>query len=346
MSSSPSIFTHYKESFYKKIFENYKSIFLFTCGSGLALYGAYHIYHHLIIHRNKALYETYQLNRKIFTLLPKYKNFVLLKILKKQQIEDPSGIIFEVILIENLSKKPSFDDNIKKADPFLPPFEDGQFIAEISNSHNLLFNKFALVKNHVLLTTKNFESQETPLNFQDFLVLVKTMRALEGFGFFNSGPASGFSVQHKHIQVIPLRNSNQCFGIFDLIKERIKEKTLIGGPDPGSYLLKEFRFRHLIRIIENNNEEIFEKTAECLLNNYLKALEIMENSDVKISYNMIITEEWILIVLREKAKALDNSIGMNALAYCGSYMVKNENEFENIINMKSPLKVLEEISLK
>ena len=205
-SNSISNLTKYKEKFFKKLFGNFHRILLFVCGSGLLVYGTYHIYHHFMVLRNKALYESYLLHRKITSLYPKYKNLVLLKIEKKEQFQDNSGLIFELILIENLQKKPNYKENLlKKADPFLPPFEDGQFIADLSNTHNLLFNKFALAKNHVLVTTKAFESQNSLLNYQDFLALIKTMKALEGFGFINVGEYSGFSVLHKHLQVVPYR---------------------------------------------------------------------------------------------------------------------------------------------
>lgn len=45
----------------------------------------------------------------------------------------------------------------KNNDPFLPPFDQGIFINKISNTHNLIFNKFPLYLNHVLITTRTFE---------------------------------------------------------------------------------------------------------------------------------------------------------------------------------------------
>ena len=341
--STTSILTKYKEKFFKKLFENFHGILLFSAGSALLLYGAYHAYHHFVILRNKTLYETHLLHRKITSLYSKYKNLVFLKIEKKELIEDPSGVIFEVSLLENLKNKPNFQQNLKKADTFLPPFEDGQFICEITNTHNLLFNKFAMVKYHVLITTKHAEPQQTQLNFHDFLATVKTMRALEGLCFFNSGEGSGFSVQHKHLQVIPYRNCPN-YGVFELIKERIKEKSLVGCSEEGTYLLKEFKFRHAIRVFDSNNEESFEKSAENLLINYQKALETLENNDVKIPYNVIFTDDWLLMVLREKEYALE-TIGLNSMAFSGSIVVKDEKEYEKVVNLRSPFKILEEISL-
>lgn len=341
--SSTSFLANLKESFTKKIIENIKSLLFLACGSVVIIYGAYHGYHHFVTLRNKTAYELYLLNKKILNLYPKYKNMVHLKVDKRQQIEDPKGIIFDVVLIENMQKKPALEDNIKKADPFLPPFEEGQFIAEISNTHNLLFNKFILTKYHLLITTKIFEAQTVPLNFHDFYAFIKAMKAIDGFGFFNFGEGSGFSVPHKHLQVLPWKNST--YSIFELIKQRVKEKTLIGGSNEGSFLLKEFKFKHVIRLLDLHNEEDLDKCAEHLLMTHKKSLNDLDNSAQKIPYNMIVTEEWMLIALRSKEKALD-SISFNAMGYSGSILVKDEKDFQTMINFKDPMKLLEEISLK
>jgi len=346
MSSNPQkSLIKFQESFFKRLFDNFHGVVLFLCGSGLVLFGAYHAYHHFIVLRNKVLYESHLLHRKIINSQKKYHNLMLFNVLKRQSIEDPNNsLAFEVILIDKLKSKPSLHENsIKKADPFLPPFEEGQFISELSPTHNLLFNKFALVKSHVLITTKAPEAQKR-LNFLDFIAMTKTMKALDGFAFFNCGENSGYSVQHKHIQAIP--NKSGIYSVFELIKEKIKEKALISNGEDGSFLLKEFRFRHIIRVMEShNNEENIEKIAEVLLKNYLKALETLENEEEKKSYNAIFTEDWILIVLREKENAL-GGISLNSMGFSGIILVKEQKELDKIVELGNPMKLLEEVSMK
>jgi len=41
--------------------------------------------------------------------------------------------------------------------PFLPPFLDGIFVSELSETHRLLFNRFPIMDLHLLIITKNFE---------------------------------------------------------------------------------------------------------------------------------------------------------------------------------------------
>ena len=59
------------------------------------------------------------------------------------------GIDFDVRLITSLAQKPTLASNqatqAKKSegfDPFVPPFEPGMYLAELSPTHRLLFNKF------------------------------------------------------------------------------------------------------------------------------------------------------------------------------------------------------------
>ena len=74
------------------------------------------------------------------------------------------GIEFNVKILESLSKKPeskkeNFSAEATKKEefnPFLPPFEDGLYIDDLMENHRLLYNKFSVCDQHVLLITKDF----------------------------------------------------------------------------------------------------------------------------------------------------------------------------------------------
>lgn len=93
-------------------------------------------------------------------------------------------------------------------DPFLPPFESGLFICELGESHRLLFNKFNFYRNHLLVVTKEFLLQSSPLSVLDLEEAIHIYRALGGMFFFNRGPNSGASQKHKHIQIFPAEAKN------------------------------------------------------------------------------------------------------------------------------------------
>lgn len=71
---------------------------------------------------------------------------------------------FNVKILESLNKKPEGDkDKFSSAtsqpkNPFLPPFEEGQYLCEILDRHRLIYNKYCVCDDHVLVITKDFES--------------------------------------------------------------------------------------------------------------------------------------------------------------------------------------------
>ena len=80
------------------------------------------------------------------------KNIINLEIEYSQKFGNDFKII--VSLLKNLDKKDNYKVN---KTPFLPPFEDGLFITNLGSTHRLLFNKFRIIKDHFLVTSKEFE---------------------------------------------------------------------------------------------------------------------------------------------------------------------------------------------
>ena len=124
--------------------------------------------------------------------------------------DQASGIEFNVKIMESLNHKPegqkdSFagEQQVVKKNPFVPPFEEGQVVCDILDRHRLLFNKFSVCDDHVLLVTQEFESQLNPLNKSDWLSALVTCKALDAMLYFNCGFLSGASIPHKHMQLIP-----------------------------------------------------------------------------------------------------------------------------------------------
>ncbi|KAI9344180.1 ATP adenylyltransferase-domain-containing protein [Zopfochytrium polystomum] len=110
-----------------------------------------------------------------------------------------------------------------RPNPFLTP-EPELTLAEFGR-HRLLLNKFAVVKGHIILTTKEWESQSEPISASDFEAAGTVLFDIppeatpadrasnpddaaaysgEYLGFYNCGPNSGASVPHRHLQFVPL----------------------------------------------------------------------------------------------------------------------------------------------
>jgi ATP adenylyltransferase/5',5'''-P-1,P-4-tetraphosphate phosphorylase II len=82
-------------------------------------------------------------------------------------------------------------------------FSPELLIKDLGNSHRLLFNKFNIYDNHLLVVTREFESQKEPISQGDMVYAGLVCEALQGILFFNGGVLSGASQPHKHLQILP-----------------------------------------------------------------------------------------------------------------------------------------------
>lgn len=100
---------------------------------------------------------------------------------------------------------------IKSFDPFEDPSPD-LLIAQVPKgkaTHNLILNKYPVIAQHFILATKNYQEQTHFLDLEDLSVCYACLKEWEKgdsnkrlFVFFNSGPESGASQSHRHIQFL------------------------------------------------------------------------------------------------------------------------------------------------
>jgi sulfate adenylyltransferase (ADP) / ATP adenylyltransferase len=137
--------------------------------------------------------------------------------------------------------------------------------------------------------------------------------------FYHCGPASGASILHKHIQLLP-------FDARDM-----------GDPDfPFIYTFKRFdasdpvEFCHLFKQFLT---ECLESTGRSFTGNF--------NGDEDVSYNVLFTRKWLLIVprTRDAWSNDDVSINVNSVGFAKALLVKNEQAFE-IISRVGPMNIL------
>ena len=119
---------------------------------------------------------------------------------------------------ESIESKPNDNKNStskdkknrkKRKDPFLPPFDDGAHVCELDKNYNLLLNKYNVVDNHILITSKEFIEQSNLLISNDFDIILKVIESMNGLAFYNGGRFAGASQKHKHIQIVPKNMINK-----------------------------------------------------------------------------------------------------------------------------------------
>jgi sulfate adenylyltransferase (ADP) / ATP adenylyltransferase len=233
----------------------------------------------------------------------------------------------------------------KRIDPFLP-YESDLFVGDLSPSHICLLNKFNVVDNHLLIVTRNFESQTDLLNLQDFMALWHCLEEIDGLAFFNGGKTAGASQSHKHLQLIPLP-------FLPNVMHRPLEEAIANVTFKNSLgKLNSFDFRHGIatfNISKNiSNHNSAKMVAEIMLQKYYALLAYVgfkidpQTQQQPGAYNFLATREWMMIVPRSRESF--QNIAINSLGFAGSLFVRDRSSL-NLLKELTPLKLLTEVAV-
>lgn len=260
----------------------------------------------------------------------------------KSQIIEQNGIPFVIRIVNNLAKKDKTKKKQKKQANFNPflPYEQNLFVGDISETHVAILNKFNVVDYHLLIITRQFESQNSLLNFEDFFALWTMLKEVEGLGFYNGGTLAGASQPHKHLQLVPypLCQEVDKIPINNLILKHNQNNQII--------TIKELPFQHAIAFFNNVEKKSLADLAKETLHNYHQLAQkvnlSIKGDELSQDYNLLITREWMMIVPREKDSF--DSISVNSLGFAGALLVKNEADLGKI-KQYQPLEILEKVAV-
>jgi ATP adenylyltransferase len=288
-----------------------------------------------------------------------YKDASNFEILKDKETK----MEYEVKIVEALSKRPNnralepgcgkaeiTDDilsTVQKKNPFLHPEPELTIIDSLMDKYRLILNKYPNTKYHFLLVTKEFEKQDSLLKPTEMQIMHTILDNLnnknenEGikyFSFFNSGPESGYSQFHKHIQFMLLPTKLNIYQE-SVVKnvDYFIPKEMISQNRPLFY--KKATFKHYILKLKGEDEiedEEDERDSLGLLYMYLikRCMNIFkeyEMDDLKLSYNFLMMPDWMMIVPRRSAKYED--IWQNSLGFMGLVCVKNTELKNKVLNI-------------
>lgn len=230
---------------------------------------------------------------------------------------------------------------VKPFDPFDPPHPKLLVLDQYNSDYAVVLNKFAVVPCHFLLVTREFQPQNAPLNPSDLeasYLLLKAANSQSGkrhIGFFNSGPNSGASVAHRHIQFVALPEGFKPFPDEVAVSTKAA-REYSDGQKPLTHDLP--KFAHFIVPIHETEQDDLGFRFSTLLSRALTTLR--ENESKSISYNFLFTEEWFMIVPRSSESVDDLSI--NSMGVIGLLLAKGEDELERI-EEKGPSSILESV---
>lgn len=269
----------------------------------------------------------------------------------ESEFVEEAGIRFLVRLLSNLARKEEAKKKQeekratsgKDFNPFLP-YDKDLFVADISETHVCLLNKFNVVDYHLLLVTREFEEQEMLLNLQDFAAMWAVLKEFDGLAFYNGGKLAGASQRHKHLQLVPL--PLVANGLRFPVEEALSKAVFLGAIAN----VPIFPFQHALSRLELQEKSIMEAakiTLECYYN-LLRAVGLLtgnveSNSKQSGAYNLLATREWMLIIPR--AQESFESIPINSLGFAGTLFIRNEQQLQ-ILKKYGPLTVLTNVAYK
>ncbi len=263
-------------------------------------------------------------------------------------IED-GGIRFFVRVLSGLRRKDEAREKQtdaatsgKQVNPFLPPEKD-LTVADISDTHVAILNKFNVVDHHLLIVTRRFEDQEMLLTAGDFEAFWICMSEFNGLGFYNGGREAGASQQHKHLQLVPLPLAPEgpAVPVEPLLSQN---KGYAGGTVPGFPFLHAFQ--RLSPGLVSSPALVAKKTfghySDLLKNVGMAPPAADRPTRQSRPYCLLMTREWMLVVPRSKEFFED--ISLNSLAFAGSLFVRNEKQLERLRSF-GPLNALKSVSV-
>lgn len=275
----------------------------------------------------------------------------LIPIPTDQAVIEERGVRFLVRVLAALRRKDAArqeqadaERTGKKADPFLPP-ETALTVAELTDSHLAVLNKFNVVDEHLLVITRRFEEQESLLTLQDFEALLLCMAEYDGLGFYNGGKEGGASQEHKHLQFVPLplSDSGPAVPIEPLLGTIAGARGTVGEVPAFSFRNAFCRFDpELLRSPAAAAERAFLLYGDLLRHVGMKPPQLGLPARQTLPYCLLITRRWMLLVPRSREHV--QGVSLNSLAYAGSFFVRDEQELA-MLRSRGPFRALTEAAL-
>lgn len=260
----------------------------------------------------------------------------LLSIPTESEFIEQDGVNFQVRILSNLERKYTAkkqQDKVKDFNPFLP-YEQDLWVADISETHVCLLNKFNVVDHHILIITRAFEEQETLLTLADFTAMWACLAEIDGLVFYNGGKQAGASQPHKHLQLVPLPMTPTG--------EQIPIAPLFASAQFQDQVgtIPQLPFAHAFTRLDT-------PTAQATLERYhtlLNAIAIHpENGKQSGAYNLLATREWMLVIPRTQEDY--QGIAVNSLGFAGALLVRNQQQML-LLKELSPMTILSRVGVE
>lgn len=244
------------------------------------------------------------------------------------------------------ASRPKTEGPRKPFNPFENPENGPLFVADIPDSgHNLVLNKFAVVPEHFILSTKEYKLQTHLLEPADLAATYACIDAYrqhglngeekgELYAFFNSGSHSGASQPHRHIQLLPvarMKDGLQEGSEWDVLANQLGRQSATAVPFAtfGEHIHRDMTPAELHSIYVS----LFRSAVDAV-EAHVGKVEDPGTGEAQISYNLAMTSSTLVVMprLAEGAAVFNDttpagSLSLNGTVLAGTALVKNESEW-------------------
>jgi ATP adenylyltransferase len=260
----------------------------------------------------------------------------------REEIVEHAGIDFIVrVLADHIAKAAARakdeastntprDASPPSRSPFLAPYEPDLLIGRIGDRHVALLNKYNLVERHLLIVTREYEKQESPLTAADLEAARFCLDAIEGLVFYNAGTAAGASQTHKHLQLVPfpLGPRNLRFPFEPAIAEAL-----------GAGLDTVQRLGYLHRVVpltagSGGDHAVYREL--------LRIPGVQADGADPAPHNLLMTREWMMMIPRSRAS--EGPLDVNALGFAGTLVARCDRDLE-WLRAIGPLELLRRVGV-
>ena len=266
----------------------------------------------------------------------------ILSIPTTSEVIEQSGMAFQVRVITALAMKAFTTAAQPNANPFLP-YDLDLFVAEISQTHIALLNKFNVVDHHLVIVTRSFEPQEALLTREDCAALLICLAEIDGLGFYNAGPAAGASQRHKHLQLIPLSALPKSRLPIEPLLRPVKMAGTTGTVPSLPFLHAYAPMDPAWLDPQRGGPSSLLACYHSLLRAVGWTVEATGGSPVASTpYNLLATRQWLLLMPR--SEEYFEGISINALGFAGALLVKDAAQLA-ILRKQGPMTALQRVAL-
>jgi ATP adenylyltransferase len=256
-----------------------------------------------------------------------HRRGALVRLATEPHLAAEGGIPFVVRLAPALARKKRARGRQaeSRSNPFLP-YDEDLFVAALSPDHVCLLNRFAVLEPHLLVVTRNFQPQDAPLEADDFAALGRCLAAIDGVGFFNSGPRAGASQPHKHLQLVPPLGEGPGRAPLEAVLGRARR-------DGDTFRVPGLPFDHALARLQSASAGGGQAAASACRT----LLRSLFPGDEPGPYNLLVTRDWMLAAPRRRGAW--QGVEVNALGFAGSLLVRSVEQLAAVRRV-GPMAVL------